>query len=277
MSTQRKRLSQKTIYGPLTQKTLKSILKKELITNFGFENMHIIADTLIERFLRILHDCSFDKERIKPYQTRVFAVDKNQKLGYGKTMAQTKLIPVTISIITHQELLELSSGKYLKNLRPNIVARILKEAYSQGGVLSFNDVAIICGTSNVTIKEAVRKYYEQHPDEVLPHIGTIFDCGATLTHKRKIIKLYLSGLLTKEISQRTNHHPFNVDNYIRSFEQIRGLYEDGKNINQIAFFTKFSQSLIKEYIQIIKELKQLQNSNKCHNNDYTNVCCNYNN
>ena len=31
----RKRLSNKAIYGPLSQKTLRSALKRELLTNFG--------------------------------------------------------------------------------------------------------------------------------------------------------------------------------------------------------------------------------------------------
>lgn len=271
MSTKRNRLSQKVIYGPLTQKTIKNLLKKELITNFGFEHMYLIADMLIDRFLKIINECSLEKERVQPYQTIVFAADKNQSFGYKKPMSQIRLKPVIINIITHDELETLASGKYLKDLRPQIVARILKQAYAQDGVLSLNDVAVICGVPNTAIKYAVRDYYKQHPDEILPHTGTIFDCGATMTHKRKIIKLYLSGLLTKEISERTNHHPFNVDNYISSFEQVRGLYEEGKNIQQIAFFTKFSQSLVKEYIQIIKELKQLQNNNKTN----TTVCCSY--
>ena len=49
MSTQRKRLSQKSIYGPLTQKTLKSLLKKEIITNIGVENMQIIAEEEVKK------------------------------------------------------------------------------------------------------------------------------------------------------------------------------------------------------------------------------------
>ena len=58
MSTQtQKRLSNKAIYGPLTQKTLHSALKRELLTNFGFENMALIADLLIDRFLAIVREC----------------------------------------------------------------------------------------------------------------------------------------------------------------------------------------------------------------------------
>ncbi|ODS30664.1 MAG: hypothetical protein SCARUB_04234 [Candidatus Scalindua rubra] len=33
--------------------------------------MHIIADILIDRFLKIISECSVEKERIKPYQTIV--------------------------------------------------------------------------------------------------------------------------------------------------------------------------------------------------------------
>jgi hypothetical protein len=148
MSAKRNRLNQKAIYGPLSQKNMHNIIKKELITNFGFENMHIIADVLIERVLKIINECSVEKERITPYQTIAFAVEKNEKLGYGKTMSETKLIPVIITIITQEELIELASGRYLRDLRPKIVARILKEAYAQGGVFSLNDVALLCGVAN---------------------------------------------------------------------------------------------------------------------------------
>ncbi len=258
MSLQRQRIDQKVIYGPLSQKNIKSLLKRELITNFGFENMAIIADVLIDRLLKIVDEHYVEKDRIKPYQTIALAVDKNQKIGYGKTMEETKLIPVTINLITHEELLELASGKKLRDMQPKMVARILKEASDQGGVFSFNDVAILCGASKSKVKDLVAEYYKTHHPEILPHIGTIFDSGSTMTHKRKIIKLHLSGLLTKQISRETNHHPVNVDNYIKTFEQIRALYEDGKTKKEIMFFTQRSEGLIDEYIQIIKELEQLK-------------------
>ncbi len=271
MSTKRHRLDQKVIYGPLTQKTLKNILKRELLTKFGFENMSIIADTLVEHFLKIVDQHYVRKDLLKPYQTIALAIDKNQRIGYGKTMSETKLKPVVINLITDDELSQLASGRYLRDIRPEMVARILKEAYDQGGVFSYNDVAILCGTSKTHIKDLVAQYYETHHPEILPHTGSIFDSGSTLTHKRIIIKLYLTGLLTKQIAQKTNHHPINVDNYLKTFEQIRALYEDGKTRDEIIFFTQRSGRLVDEYIQIIKELKDLktnnnQNSVRCHSN-----------
>ena len=92
-----RRLHQKDAYGALMGKDLRSILNRELITNFGFENMAAIADLLIERFLAIYKEHTKSKAELLPYQTIVLAVDKNQRRGKGKTMAMTKMKPVIIN------------------------------------------------------------------------------------------------------------------------------------------------------------------------------------
>jgi hypothetical protein len=51
------RLLKKATYGPLCQQTLEARLKRELLTNFGFEHMGVIADVLIQRFLSIRRWC----------------------------------------------------------------------------------------------------------------------------------------------------------------------------------------------------------------------------
>lgn len=67
MDTQaRKRLSNKAVYGPLSQKTLHSALKRELLTNFGFDNMALIADLLIDRFLAIVDEFSTAPGQLQP-------------------------------------------------------------------------------------------------------------------------------------------------------------------------------------------------------------------
>jgi hypothetical protein len=55
-------------------------------------------------------------------------------------------------------------------------ARVLKEAYDQGGVLSFSTVGLLTGLQSPNaISHAVARFYAQNPDVVLPHSGTIFD------------------------------------------------------------------------------------------------------
>ncbi len=251
------RLRKKSVYGPLSQQTLEAVLKRELLTNFGFENMGVVADVLIQRFLAIIEEYAPSQKKLRPYQTLALAVSKHERFGYGKRMEQCKLVPVILNLVTPEELQELADGSKMQELRPRIVARILKEAYEQGGVLSFSTVGLLTGLHSVTaVSNAVALFYEQNPDEVLPHSGTIFDMGRTLTHKKASVLLKHQGLLEKEIARRINHHPSNVARYNNDDERVGRLLEEGKSVEMISFITGLSMSVAQEYIDIRQEMQQ---------------------
>jgi len=251
------RLSQKAIYGPLSQQTLEAVLKRELLTNFGFENMGVVADVLIQRFLAIIEEYAPLRKRLRPYQTLVLAVDKNEKFGYGKRMETCRLVPVMVNLVTPKELQELADGAKLRDLRPRIAARILKEAYDQGGVLPFSTVGLLTGLHSANaVSQAVALFYEQNPDVVLPHSGTIFDMGRTLTHKKAAVLLKHQGLLEQEIARRINHHPSAVARYNNDDERVGQLWEEGKSAEMISFITGLSMKVVQEYIAIRQELRQ---------------------
>jgi len=104
------RLRKKAVYGPLCQQTLEAVLKRELMANFGFENMGVVADVLIQRLLAIIEEYTPLQKRLRPYQTLVLAVDKNEKFGYGKRMESCRLVPVMVTLISPEELQELAEG-----------------------------------------------------------------------------------------------------------------------------------------------------------------------
>ena len=107
-------------------------------------------------------------------------------------------MPVIVRLISPEELQELAEGAKLRELRPRVAARILKEAFDQGGVLPFSTVGLLTGLhSPSAVSEAVALFYEQNPGVVLRHSGTIFDLGRTLTHKRLSVLLKHQGLLTR--------------------------------------------------------------------------------
>jgi len=254
------RLQKKAVYGPLCQQTLEAVLKRELMTHFGFENMGVIADVLIQRFLDIIEQYAPLQKRLRPYQTLVLAVDKHEKFGYGKRMEKCQLVPVIVTLITPTELQELADGAKFLELRPRIAARILQEVYDQGGVLPFSTLGLLTGFhSPTTASRAVEQFYEQNPDVTLPHSGTIFDLGRTITHKRAAAMLKHQGLLTKEIARRINHHPCAVDRYINDEARVRQLLEEGKSAEMISFLTGLSLTVVEEYVVIQNELFQEAN------------------
>lgn len=251
------RLYKKALYGPLCQQTLEAVLRRELMNNFGFENMSVIADVLIQRFLAIIEEYAPLQKRLRPYQTLVLAVDKNEKFGYGKRMESCRLVPVMVTLITPEELQELAEGVKLHDLRPKIAARILKEAYEQGGVLPFSTVGLLTGVhAGSAISQAVALFYEQNPDVVLPHSGTVFDMGPTLTHKKAAVLLKHQGLLEQEIARRINHHPSAVARYLNDDERVGRLWEEGKSAEMISFITGLSLSVVQEYIEIRQEMQR---------------------
>lgn len=251
------RLRRKATYGPLCQQTLEARLKRELLTHFGFENMTIVADLLIQRILALIEEYAPHQERLHPYQTLILAVDKNERFGYGKRMEDCQLVPVIITLITPEELQELAEGADFRELRPKIAARILREAYEQGGVLSFSTLGLLTGLHSETpIRRAVALFYEQNPDVVLPHSGTIFDLGPTLTHKKAAVLLKHQGLLEQEIARRINHHPSAVARYLNDDERVGQLWAEGQSVEMISFLTGLSMGVVQEYIDIRQEMQQ---------------------
>lgn len=244
----RKRLSNKAIYGPLSQKTLRSALKRELLTNFGFENMVLVADLLIDRLLAIVDEFSLPPGRLHPYQTMVIGVDKREKFSYGTSIANVKLKPAIVSLITPAEIMELAEGAALRDLQPRMAARIIKEAFAQDAVLSFDIVGLLFGLSTVTISEWVKRYYASHPNEVLPHAGVVFDLGRTISHKDRVLMLYYQGLLTQEIARRTHHDPTQVDKYLNDHQRIVAAQQAGHSFEQTCLLTNLSPGLVQEHL-----------------------------
>jgi DNA-directed RNA polymerase specialized sigma subunit len=50
-----------------------------------------------------------------------------------------------------------------------------------------------------------------------------------------------------------SHTPTSVDRYIRDFERVKLLFAKGMNQSEIAYITSLSESLVIEYIKIVKD------------------------
>jgi len=249
-----KRLSNKAIYGPLSQKTLRSALKRELVTNFGFENMVLIADLLIDRCLAIVDEFTVAPGRLQPYQTMVIGVHRREKFGYGTSIANVKLKPAIVSLITPEEILELAEGTPLRELQPRMAARIIKEAYAQDSVLTLSTIGLLFGVSQTTVCGWIKQYKESHPDEILHHAGVAFDLGRTQTHKGPVLMLHYQGLLTQEIARRTNHEPHRVDKYLKDHHRIVAAYQAGHSFDEICLLTGLSPNLVREHLDWYQRL-----------------------
>ena len=260
MSKPASRLYHQATYGPLQAKSLQAILRRELMDQFGFEHMGLIADALIERFLAILDAYAPDRVRLQPGQILWLAVAKDERPGRGKTMAHSRLVPVRLTLVAPEDLDAIANERKIPSeLRPEVAARLLLEAHDQGGVLAFSDLAVLLGVTVETAATAVHAYEKQH-DILLPYRGLVHDMGPTTTHKLQAVELKLQGHFTGHIARRIHHDPRSVDIYLTDFERVYELHREGKTPRQIAFYIKRSMGLVQQYLRLIEAYVQEGNS-----------------
>jgi len=239
-------------YGAIQQKNLKAVLREELITNFGFENMSVIADALIERFLKIIEPF-FSSEQLVPGEFIWLAADKEQENKKGAS--KLKLKQIRLNLMSRTELDKLVGGDPQAEIRRRQIIRLMKDAYAQGAALTYADLSVLLGCGYNAIASAVKIYKKDHPDEFIPHRGTVHDIGPTLTHKEQAVNFYMRGLLTQEIAEKINHHPVNVDRYVGNYQRVSELLDKKYDVQKIALCARIRKNVVEEYKNIYDKIK----------------------
>lgn len=242
----------KQIYGPLQQKNIKNELIRYLIENYGFDSKPKIASAIVSEFISIYEEAMVDKQRLSFGQILWPAVKKEEKHGNGKTLAKTAQKTVILTLVDADDLKDLANGMSIKELAKKRIVRVIEEAFGQGGVLSLSDVAVIFSKTPGRISQLLSEY-QKEKDKIVPYRGNVHDIGKSVTHKTKIVQMHLKGYQTIEIARATRHSPGAVDRYIADFDRVKMLFKQGMSISEIAYLTSLSESLVSEYIGIIKE------------------------
>lgn len=232
-------------------KCIASAIKSLLNSEYKFLGGDKVQEMFTVDVLKLFREYNRDAWNLEPGQTIWFAVDKDEKQSYGKTLEKTRITPVILSVIHDEDRNVRADGFSHKELRKFKVARILREAYTQNGVLSQADVAELLGVSIGTISKDIREYQIEN-QVVLPYRGTIHDIGRAVTHKRIILRYYLKNIPTPDISRITGHTEEACDRYIKAFKKVKTLY-GSMNPQEISRTLEMSEYLVKEYIAIIEE------------------------
>jgi hypothetical protein len=220
-----------------------NFFEREFCGMFGPVVRENIADALIDLFNSLCPESS----RLKPGQIVWNALDK-------RTRADSKnrrYKPVILSLVTDDEVSMFEKGTSVSITRKIVMARMIREAYQQGAVLSTRDLSLLLVSSSPYLSR-LRIEYEKEHKTILPHTGVIHDMGTTLTHKRIIIYKYVVEKKDPSIVAReTNHSQPAVDKYLKDFNRVKTLVNDNKDINFIHHTTNIARPVIKQYLQII--------------------------
>jgi hypothetical protein len=228
---------------------VKQMLKQEYRFIAGEKIQDMFIEDLLVEFNRHLKD----GWKLDAGQVVWWAAHKDEYPERNKTIENTRMVPVILSIASQDDLKLRLDGYSAKEIRRFKVARVLREAYEQGGVLNQADVSLLIGVSAGTVGKDIREF-QMEQNVVLPYRGSIHDIGPTLTHKRIIIQQFVRNIPTPEIARRTSHSEEACDRYIKGFKKVLKLHEDGIPPENIAAELEMSKSLVRDYVEIIEDL-----------------------
>jgi hypothetical protein len=235
----------KSAHKRFLKPAIENFFKVEFPKTFGPSTRSLIADELIQ----IFNANNRDITTIKPGQVLWNAIDKHTRAD-SKNM---KLVPVVLTLVNDNDISNLENGMKIPEHKQSIMARILREAYDQGALLSMRDASLLLAISgsNATL---IRKEYEKKHNVDLPHPGNLQDMGSCITHKYQIIYKYVVEKKDPRIiASETNHTIKAVDYYLKDYNRVKTLYLDGKDEKYINIVTKLSLRLIDQYVDIINQ------------------------
>lgn len=170
----------------------------------------------------------------------------------GKPLDACRLVPVRLTLYDREDvpppdvdrdLNRLSGIKFRKALR------YATQAKHAGGYLTYADLGYLLGIH----PEAISRLVRSHPAVAVPLRGAECDIGRGVTHRKKIIQLYLEMHTETEIVARTGHSYEAIENYIKEFAAVLVLAERGLTVPLIRRVTGQSVKLINTYLELIQE------------------------
>ena len=129
------------------------------------------------------------------------------------------------------------------------MARLVKSAKAQGGLLNGAELSVLMNRSLSTIRKYLDAYREK-TNEILPLKGYVLDQGSLPTHKGIIISLYEQGISPADIVLKTSHSQDAVDRYIKHYSQVKKLLQKGLNEIEIRGITGRSIKVVRAYIKL---------------------------
>ena len=137
---------------------------------------------------------------------------------HGKKLSEQEKLKVEVTVdggIEDLDVLRVQGFKALRQLR---IMRISQEAFDQGGLLTQEDLGRILQVSSRTIRDDIRELVKD--GNIIHSRGFDHDIGRSLSHKSRIIELYLKGYTYDEIIRRTRHSAHSIKRYVSSFGRL---------------------------------------------------------
>jgi hypothetical protein len=222
------------------KRQIQTQLYNELRRDYSFPRA--VCRSLSDLFTSYL-DLYFSSQR-EEGQIIFHAISK--EVPPGVPVEEMHLIPVRLSLYEPND----CTIKNQQDLLDERIIRISNEAHNQGTLLTQADIAILTGESTKTIARHIAELEKK--GKLVPTRGKWKDIGPGVSHKKRILELYLKGDEYTDIERKTKHSGEAIMRYVKDFSRMLVLTDEGFKDTELRIITGLSDKTIREYKDIIE-------------------------
>ena len=234
-------------YNSARQRFLQPVIENFFAREFPRFFGPLMRRKVAEQLVSIFETLYPQNNRLKPGQVLWNALNKNTRA----TSEKRSYVTVVLSLITKEDIDLLASGTAMSEITRSAIARIINEAYTQGGILSNRDIGLLTLRDPSTVSGIRIRYEREHACQ-LPHTGLLHDIGSGVSHKAIILrKVIIEKKDPAAVARETNHSQKSVDRYLYDYHRVKTVYDHTQDIDYIHLVTSLSKHLIKQYVEIM--------------------------
>jgi hypothetical protein len=178
----------------------------------------------------------------------------SMKACHGRPLHEQEKLTVELTLDQGVEDLEVLRTQGPKAMRQLKILRLTEEAYDQGGVLTQEDLGRLLQVSSRTVRDDVQELTSD--GQLVRTRGLEHDIGRTLSHKARIIDLYLSGFMYDDIMRRSRHSAHAIKRYVSGFGRLLLLLNRGvTDVVELSRLLCQSERLTREYLELFEKYK----------------------
>jgi len=229
-------------YQRLKEKNIDTLLFNELREGYGYPPS--IAKSIVETVREVLGQPISEVNGSGKMEYLAAQISD----GASKAIRDMRLKPVTLTIHADDDI-EVLNAHGISALRQVKIQRVAQEAYEQGALLTQEDLAVLLCSSVRTVRYDLKELRGQGIE--VRTRGQVKGIGLRVSHKAKIIQLYLDGLEYTDLERRTKHSGDSIKNYIQTFKRVLILKDKHVPVDEISTIVGISTMLVEEYLRLI--------------------------
>ena len=236
-------------YRPAERRFLRGALEEFFQREFGRHFGALLRSKIVEELMKLIESLTPEPEHLQPGQCLWVAVDAQTRAD----SSNRKLRPVILTLTTQEDIARLSSGVPMSQIAGESIARIMREAYEQGALLSMRDIELLSWRKSGAWTKH-RQEYEQRHECVLPHTGSLHDMGSCITHKDVIVrKAVHEHIDPRDVARQTNHSLHAVERYTKDYHRVKQCHENQLSEENISIVTGIARHVVRQYIRLIEQ------------------------